>query len=54
MPGIDPEVICHKLSIKSNAKPVKQKPRRINKNGVAPSAMKLTAYSVLHLRDILP
>ena len=27
---IDLEVICHKLSIKTNAKPVKQKPRRIN------------------------
>ena len=31
MPGIDPEVICHKLSIKANAKSVKQKPRRMNK-----------------------
>jgi len=30
MPGIDSEVICHKLSIKADAKPVKQKPRRMN------------------------
>jgi len=30
MPGIDPEVICHKLSIKADAKPVNQKPRRMN------------------------
>ena len=30
MPGIDPEVICHKLSIKANAKPVKKKPKRMN------------------------
>ena len=28
---IDPEVICHKLSIWADAKPVKQKPRRMNK-----------------------
>jgi len=27
---IDPEVICHKLSIRANAKPVKHKPRRMN------------------------
>jgi len=30
MPGIDPEIICHKLSIQADAKPVKQKPRRMN------------------------
>ena len=30
MPGIDPDIICHKLSIKADAKPVKQKARRIN------------------------
>jgi len=30
MPGIDPDIICHKLSIKADAKLVKQKPRRIN------------------------
>ena len=30
MPGIDPDIICHKLSIKADAKPVKQKPRRMN------------------------
>jgi len=30
MLGIDPEVICHKLSIRADAKPVKQKPRRMN------------------------
>ena len=30
MPGINPEVICHKFSIKADAKPVKQKPRRMN------------------------
>ena len=30
MPVIDPEVICHKLSIKADVKPVKQKPRRMN------------------------
>jgi len=30
MPEIDPEVIYHKLSIKADAKPVKQKPRRMN------------------------
>jgi len=32
MPRIDLEVICHKLSIKADAKPVKQKPRRMNEN----------------------
>jgi len=30
MPKIDPEVICHELSIKADAKPVKKKPRRMN------------------------
>ena len=30
MPGIDPEVISHKLSTKADAKPVKQKLRRMN------------------------
>jgi len=30
MPRINPSVICHKLSIKKDAKPVKQKPRRMN------------------------
>jgi hypothetical protein len=30
MPGIDPEIICHKLSIRVGARPVKQKARRIN------------------------
>ena len=30
IPGIDPEVIYHKLSIKADAKPVNQKPRRMN------------------------
>ena len=30
MPGIDPEIICHHLSIREEAKPVKQKARRIN------------------------
>ena len=30
MPRIDPEVICHMLSIKADAKPVKQKPRKMN------------------------
>jgi len=30
MLGINPEVICHKLSIRADAKPVKQKPRRMN------------------------
>ena len=30
MPGIDPGIICHKLSIKADTKPVKQKPRRMN------------------------
>jgi len=30
MPGIDPGVICHKLSIKANAKPIKQKFRIMN------------------------
>jgi len=30
MPGIDPEVIYHKLSIRADAKLVKQKPRRMN------------------------
>ena len=47
MPGIDPEVICHKLSIKADTKPVKQNPERMTKNGVAPSAMKSIAYSSL-------
>ena len=28
MPGIDAEVMCHKLHIDKNFKPVKQKPRR--------------------------
>ena len=31
MSGIDPEVICHKLSIKADSRPVKQSPRRMNK-----------------------
>ena len=30
MPGIDLEVICHKLSIEVDAKPMKQKPKRMN------------------------
>ena len=30
MPGIDLEIIYHKLSIKADVKPVKQKPRRMN------------------------
>ena len=29
-PAIDPEIICHRLSIKADTKPVKQKPRRIS------------------------
>ena len=44
MPGIDPRIICHKLSIKTNAKPVKQKLRRMKRNRVGPSTMKLTTY----------
>jgi len=28
MPGIDPGIICHKLSIKANDKPVKQKTKK--------------------------
>jgi len=31
MTRIDPKVICHKLSIRADAKPVKQKRRRMNK-----------------------
>jgi len=27
----DPEVICHKFSLRADAKPVKQKPKRMNK-----------------------
>ena len=30
MPGIDPQIICHRLSIKTGTKPVKQRARRIN------------------------
>jgi len=30
MQGIDPEVICRKLSIKADAKSAKQRPRRMN------------------------
>ena len=30
IPGIGPDIIFHKLSIKVDAKPVKQKPRRMN------------------------
>ena len=30
MPGIDPGIICHCLSIREGSKPVKQKARRIN------------------------
>ena len=30
MPGINPETICHRLSIREGAKLVKQKARRIN------------------------
>ena len=30
MARIDPEVICHKLSIQTDAKPVKQKSKRMN------------------------
>ena len=29
-PGIDPSIICHKLSFKAGIKPVKQKLRRMN------------------------
>ena len=31
MLGINPEIICHKLSIRADAKPVKHKLRRMNK-----------------------
>jgi len=31
MPEIDLDIICHKLSINADAKPLKQKPRRMNK-----------------------
>ena len=31
MPGIDPEVIVHRLKVDSAARPIKQKLRRINK-----------------------
>ena len=47
MPGIDPEVICHNLSIKADAKPVKQMPREWTKKGVVPSVTKSIAYSKL-------
>jgi len=30
LPGINPKVICHKLSTKADVKLVKQKPRRMN------------------------
>jgi len=30
MPGINPKIICHKLSIYADAKPVKQKLRRMS------------------------
>jgi len=30
MPEVDPSVICHKLSTLSKAKPVKQKPQKMN------------------------
>lgn len=30
MPGIDPEIICHRLSIDPSIKSVKQKSRKIN------------------------
>jgi len=30
MPGIDPSIICHKLSIKADAKTANQKPMRMN------------------------
>jgi len=30
VPGVDPFIICHELSILSEAKPVKQKPRKMN------------------------
>jgi len=30
MPGIDLSIICHKLSIKADANPIKQKPKRMN------------------------
>lgn len=29
-PGVNPEVACHKFDINTNAKLVKQKPRRMN------------------------
>jgi len=31
MPEIDLDIICHKLSINADAKPLKQKPRGMNK-----------------------
>ena len=55
MPGIDPDVICYKLSIKAEAKPVKQKPRRMNEE--QSRAMNDEVDSLLQagfIQDILP
>jgi len=30
IPEVDPSIICHKLPISLEAKPVKQKPRKMN------------------------
>jgi len=29
MPGVDPTIICHKLSIRFEAKPIQQRPQKI-------------------------
>jgi len=56
MPVIDSEVLCHKLSIKVDAKQVKQMLRRMNKEKghVISDEVDHTTSSWLHQGDILP
>jgi len=53
--GIDPNIICHKLSIKVDAKSVKQKPRRMNEKWSRAISDEVDPRLLgrLHLRDIL-
>ena len=51
---IDPDVICHKLSIKMDAKQLKQKPRRMNEEQNYDINDEVDHPRWLHLRDVLP
>ena len=49
MLGIDPEIICHKLSIWADAKPEEQKPRRMNEERSRAISDEVDCYSRLAL-----